>query len=233
MWPFTSKKNKNNIGSCKSRKNISCQTKYNQLVQNKLKEFNKDNSEIKSINDAIMNLRSKYKNNIFSDDFITVKYGEIINEDGKYIYECSLDFTKLFNILRYTDKTKNGEILTNSSKKIGDKYVINRDRGKLILGKVKDQIKGQLKPTSNKNNILKMDTVEWGKDEFSDQLIMKMDIERFYDEVLIKKKVLPKIRLSKKKMVHEFENPNFLKRSVIGKKECHEIANNIRNQKFN
>ncbi len=133
MFSIFSKKN--NIGrNCKSRNNInrnvsnassnasgstnsttkstnnSCKNKYKKIVQEKLKEFNED--KITSLNDNITELRTKYAHNSFSDDFITVKYGEIKYENGKYIYQCSLNFEKLFNILLYTTKNKNGTNLT-------------------------------------------------------------------------------------------------------------------------
>ena len=75
-----------------------------------------------------------------------------------------------------------------------------------------------------------MDTVEWGTNKESDKLIMKMNIKRFYDDILIKKKVLPKIRLSKKKMVYEFENPNFKKSMAIGINHSKKIAQYVRSE---
>lgn len=198
--------------SCSSRN--SCKNIYNSQINSLLEKFNEPNSKVTSLNDEITKLRSQYKNNIFSDKFITVDYGTIVTEKNingkdKYLYKCSIDFTKLFDILRYTGKNRFGTNLKSGDTKEGF-FVRVRATGDIIVGKVKAQIKKQLTPTSNNNNILKMDTVEWGTKE-PNKLIMKMNIKKFYDDILIKKKVLPKIRLSKKKWYMNLKIQTFLK----------------------
>ena len=202
----------NTNSSCSSRN--SCETAYKNNVTNLLRNYNNPKSNVKSLNDAITKLRLKYKNNRFSDNFITVDYGGIKNKDDKYIYQCSLDFTKLFNIILYTKsefgiKTM-GSYLASSIKDINGISVRPRELGPKYIQGIKDKIVKQLKPEpNNKNkNILKMHKVYFGDPEKkennnktkqnSNKLYMEMDIEQFYREVLIEKKVLPKIRLSKK-----------------------------------
>ena len=93
---------------------------------------------MKSLNDEITNLRLEYKNNRFSDDIITVDPGTIVTEKNsngneKYLYQCSIDFTKLFDILRYTGKNRSGKKLNKGINKDGV-YVRLRATGNLIVG---------------------------------------------------------------------------------------------------
>lgn len=249
MFSIFSKKN--NIGNCKSRKNINrnvsntnsnasgstnsttksinntCKKKYNKIVQEKLKEFNED--KITSLNDNITELRTKYSHNSFSDTFIEVNYGGIIQENGKYIYQCSLNFEKLFNILLYTTKNKNGTNLTEvngiNSDQVREKKGIKsnnlklyreRTLGNKIVAGVKTAIKDKLNPSSKDKNVLKMDNIYWGNNENSNILYMNMNIEKFYKEVLINKKILPKIRLSKKSISEKLINPSIIASAVVG-----------------
>ena len=158
--------NTNLSQSCNSRNNSKkCENEYKNKATKLLKEFNKPKSNVKSLNDAITSLRSEYKNNSFSDNFITVDYGGIKNKEGKYIYQCSLDFTKLFNIILYTKseigiKTM-GSILASSRKEINGITVRPRELGPKYIKGIQDKIVKQLKPESNnrKKNILKMHKV--------------------------------------------------------------------------
>ena len=219
--------------SCSSRNN--CQKAYKNQIKNLLNEYNKNkpNSKVTSLNDAITELRTTYKNNSFSDKFITVDPGTIVKEDDKYIYQCSIDFTKLFNILRFTGKSKSGYNLDNQTAEvtIEGKPARERTLGSKIVDGVKIAIKDKLKPSNSNKNILKMDNIYWGKDEGNlNKLYMNMNIKKFYDEVLINKKVLPKIRLSKKSIIDKLIHPNTLKaKAFLGSKP--NIARYVKNEK--
>ncbi len=110
-------------------------------------------------------------------------------------------------------------------KSINNKPYRERTLGNKIVAGVKTAIKDKLNPSSKDKNILKLDDIYWGDDKKKTNgksigdpniLYMNMNIKRFYEEVLIKKKILPKIRLSKKSISEKLINPSLIASAFVG-----------------
>lgn len=170
---------------------------------------------------------------------LILKFLGIKNINNKNVFGFILDFSNMFKQFYVTNKNRLGHKLEDGQTRTVDYSLSSGLKYSIVIPLIKKKIKGALtddKEITNKHgtftqkrkiNELKIDKdlIFWGDESGAKnklknintsnnsnsqyKLYLFIDIEKFFQDVIVKKKILPKIRLSKESLVKELSARRF------------------------